>query len=246
MSGHSKWDNIKHKKGKSDAKKGKIFTKLGREIMVAVKEGGPDPAMNAKLRDVIAKAKAANLPNDNIQRSIDKAAGNIDGVNFEEMVYEGYGPGGVAFIVDAMTENKNRTAADVRHLFDKYEGNMGTTGCVGWMFDSKGVIAIEKENVTDEEELMMMAIEAGAEDFVVHEEVYEILTEVTDFSKVREALEAENIEFLSAEIQKIPQNYVKVEGELVAKTWKLIDMFEDNDDVQTVYHNAEFEDEEEE
>ena len=240
MSGHSKWDNIKHKKGKSDAKKGKIFTKLGREIMVAVKEGGPDPAMNAKLRDVIAKAKAANLPNDNIQRSIDKAAGNIDGVNYEEMVYEGYGPGGVAFIVDAMTENKNRTAADVRHLFDKYEGNMGATGCVGWMFDRKGVIVVEKDKAPDEEELMMIAIDAGAEDFLAEEEGYEIITDPNDFSVVREALEAENIELLSAEIQKVPQNYVKVEGELVAKTWKLIDMLEDNDDVQTVHHNAEF------
>lgn len=240
MSGHSKWDNIKHKKGRSDAKKGKIFTKLGREIMVAVKEGGADPTMNAKLRDVIAKAKAANLPNDNIQRSIDKAAGNIDGVNYEEMVYEGYGPGGVAFIVDAMTENKNRTAADVRHIFDKYEGNMGSTGCVGWMFDKKGVIAVEKENVADEDTLMMIALEAGAEDFVTHNEVYEISTDPVEFSKVREALETEDVEFLSAEIQKIPQTTVKVDGELVAKTWKLIDMLEDNDDVQTVHHNAEF------
>ena len=240
MSGHSKWDNIKHKKGKSDAKKGKIFTKLGREIMVAVKEGGPDPVMNAKLRDVIAKAKAANLPNDNIQRSIDKAAGNIEGVNYEEMVYEGYGPGGVAFIVDAMTENKNRTAADVRHLFDKYEGNLGATGCVGWMFDRKGVIAVEKEKFPDEEELMMIALDAGAEDFLAEEEGYEIITDPTEFSKVREALESQNVEFLSAEIQKIPQNFIKVEGELIAKTEKLIDMLEDNDDVQTVYHNAEF------
>jgi len=240
MSGHSKWDNIKHKKGRSDAKKGKIFTKLGREIMVAVKEGGDDPTMNAKLRDVIAKAKAANLPNDNIQRSIDKAAGNIDGVNYEEMVYEGYGPGGVAFIVDAMTENKNRTAADVRHIFDKYEDNMGSTGCVGWMFDKKGVIAVEKENVADEDTLMMIALEAGAEDFVAHNEVYEILTDPVEFSNVREALETEDVEFLSAEIQKIPQTTVKVDGELVAKTWKLIDMLEDNDDVQTVHHNAEF------
>ena len=241
MSGHSKWDNIKHKKGKSDAQKGKIFTKLGREIMVAVKEGGPDPAMNAKLRDVIAKAKASNLPNDNIQRSIDKAAGNIDGVNYEEMVYEGYGPGGVAFIVDAMTENKNRTAADVRHLFDKYEGNMGAAGCVGWMFDRKGVIVVEKDKAPDEDELMMIALDAGAEDFTAEEEGYEIITDPMEFSTVREALEKANIELLSAEIQKIPQNYVQVKGELVAKTWKLIDMLEDNDDVQDVYHNAEFE-----
>ncbi len=240
MSGHSKWDNIKHKKSKSDAKKGKIFTKLGREIMVAVKEGGPDPAMNAKLRDVVAKAKAANLPNDNIQRSIDKAAGNIEGVNYEEMVYEGYGPGGVAFIVDAMTENKNRTAADVRHLFDKYEGNLGATGCVGWMFDRKGIIVVEKEKFPDEEELMMIAIDAGAEDFLAEEEGYEIITDPSDFSSVREALETQNVELLSAEIQKIPQNFIKVEGELIAKTEKLIDMLEDNDDVQTVYHNAEF------
>ncbi len=241
MAGHSKWDNIKHKKGKSDAKKGKIFTKLGREIMVAVKEGGGDPDQNAKLRDVIAKAKAANLPNDNIQRSIDKAAGNIDGVNYEEMVYEGYGPAGVAFIVDAMTENKNRTAADIRHVFDKYYGNLGATGCVGWMFDTKGIIAIEKDDALDEDELMMMALDAGADDFITHNEVYEIITDPSEFSKVREALETEKIEFLSAELQKIPQNMVKVAGEDVDKTWKLIDMLEDNDDVQTVYHNAEVE-----
>lgn len=243
MSGHSKWANIKHKKARSDAKRGKIFTKIGREIMVAVKEGGDDPNLNSKLKDVIAKARAANMPNDNIQRSIDKAAGNIDGVKYEEIVYEGYGPGGVAFIVDAMTENRNRTAADVRHIFDKSGGNLGTTGCVDWMFDRKGIIAVEKENAPDEETLMMMALEAGAEDFITHDEVYEIQSDPADFSAVREALEAESVEMMSAELQKIPQNTIAVEGEMVGKIENLIDLLEDNDDVQNVYHNAEFSEE---
>lgn len=241
MSGHSKWANIKHKKERSDAKRGKIFTKLGREIMVSVKQGGGDPDTNAKLRDVIAKAKAANMPNNNIKRSINKASGNMDGVNYEEIIYEGYGPCGVAFIVDAMTENKNRTAADVRYIFDRCGGNLGATGCVGWMFERKGVIAIEKENAPDEDDLMMMALDAGADDFISHDEVYEILTYPLDFSNVREALENENLVFLSAELQKIPQNTVKVEEAMVDKIMKLIDHLEDNDDVQSIHHNAEFE-----
>ena len=241
MSGHSKWANIKHKKARSDAKRGKVFTKIGREIMVAVKEGGDDPNMNSKLKDVIAKARAANMPSDNIKRSIDKAAGNIDGVNYEEIVYEGYGPGGVAFIVDAMTENRNRTAADVRHIFDKSGGNLGTTGCVDWMFDRKGIIAVERENGPDEETLMMMALDAGAEDFITHDEVFEIQCDPNDFSAVREALEAGSIEMMSAELQKLPQNTIAVEGDMVEKIENLIDLLEDNDDVQNVYHNAEFE-----
>lgn len=239
MSGHSKWANIKHKKERSDAKKGKIFTKLGKEIMVAVKQGGGDPNNNSKLRDVIAKAKASNMPNDTIKRSISKAAGTLEGVNYEEIVYEGYGPGGVAFIVDAMTENKNRTAADVRYIFDRCGGSLGATGCVGWMFDRKGVIIVEKEGAPEEDEVMMIALDSGADDFVSHEEVYEILTDPTEFSNVREALENQGISFLSADIQKIPQNTVEVEGDMVEKTLKLIDYLEDNDDVQNIHHNAE-------
>jgi YebC/PmpR family DNA-binding regulatory protein len=239
MSGHSKWAKIKYKKERSDAKKGKIFTKLGKEIMVAVKQGGGDPENNSKLRDVIAKAKAANMPNDTIKRSISKAAGTLEGVNYEEIVYEGYGPGGVAFIVDTMTENKNRTAADVRHFFDKCGGSLGATGCVGWMFDRRGVIVVEKEGAPEEDEVMMMALDSGAEDFVAHEEVYEILTDPTDFSNVREALEKQNISFLSADIQRIPQNTVEVSGEMTEKILKLIDLLEDNDDVQNIHHNAE-------
>ena len=243
MSGHSKWANIKHKKARSDAKRGKVFTKLGREIMLAVKEGGDDPNLNTKLKDVIAKARAANMPGDNIKRSIDKAAGNIDGIQYEEIVYEGYGPGGVAFIVDAMTENRNRTAADVRHAFDKNGGNLGASGCVAWMFDRKGIIIVEKDKAPDEEELMMIAIDAGAEDFTSYDEAYEIQCDPADFSAVREALESQDIEMMSAELQKIPQNTVAVEGEMVEKIETLIDFLEDNDDVQNVYHNAEFEEE---
>ncbi|HBN84295.1 MAG TPA: YebC/PmpR family DNA-binding transcriptional regulator [Clostridiales bacterium] len=240
MSGHSKWANIKHKKGKSDAQKGKIFTKLGREILVAVKAGGPDPEGNSRLKDIIAKAKAANMPNDNITRSIKKAAGDADSTNYEEVVYEGYGPGGVAVIVNSMTDNRNRTAGDVRHLFDKHNGNLGTTNCVSFMFDKKGVIVIEKKDDIDEEELMMQAIEAGAEDFTSEDDYYEIITDPADFSSVREALEKDGYEFASAELDMIPQNYVKLENENhVASMEKLVDGLEELDDVQEVYHNWE-------
>lgn len=239
MSGHSKWSNMKLKKERTDAKRGKIFTKIGREIMVAVKQGGGDLNLNAKLRDVIAKAKAANMPNDNIKRSIDKASGNLEGVNYEEIIYEGYGPGGVAFIIDAMTENKNRTAADVRYIFDRCEGSLGATGCVGWMFDKKGILIVEKSTVPDEDDLMMMALDAGADDFIVHDEVFEIITNPLEFSSARDALEEKKITFISADIQKIPQNTVVVEGDLIAKISKLIDYLEDNDDVQSIHHNAE-------
>jgi YebC/PmpR family DNA-binding regulatory protein len=198
MSGHSKWANIKRKKEKTDAQKGKIFTKLGREILVAVRSGGPDPENNSRLKDVIAKAKAANMPNDTIMRSIKKAAGESDSASYEEVTYEGYGPGGVAVIVNAMTDNRNRTAGDVRHLFDKYNGNLGTTGCVSFMFDKKGVIVIEKKDEIDEEELMMHSIEAGAEDFNVEEEYYEITTAPGDFSSVRESFaQKQSISFWS-------------------------------------------------
>ena len=240
MSGHSKWANIKHKKGKSDAQKGKIFTKLGREILVAVKAGGPDPEGNSRLKDIIAKAKAANMPNDNITRSIKKAAGDADSTNYEEVVYEGYGPGGVAVIVNSMTDNRNRTAGDVRHLFDKHNGNLGTTNCVSFMFDKKGVIVIEKKDDIGEEELMMQAIEAGAEDFASEDDYYEITTDPADFSSVREALEKDGYEFASAELDMIPQNYVKLENENhVASMEKLADSLEELDDVQEVYHNWE-------
>jgi YebC/PmpR family DNA-binding regulatory protein len=243
MSGHSKWANIKHKKEKSDAKKGKIFTKLGREIAVIVKQGGPDPEANSKLKDVIAKAKAANMPNDNIIRSIKKAAGDADLDNFEEITYEGYGPGGVAVIVEAMTDNRNRTAGDVRHFFDKFGGNLGQTGSVSFMFNKKGVILIEKTDKTDEDTLMMEALEAGAEDFNVEDEYFEILTEPTDFTAVREALEKNEYEFMDADIQSVPTVMTKLtDAKQIEMMDKLIDNLEDLDDVQNVYHNWEQED----
>ncbi len=245
MSGHSKWSTIKHKKGKSDAARGKIFTKLGRELAVAVKEGGPSPENNNRLRDIIAKCKAANMPNDTIQRSIKKSSGDGNGAQYEEIVYEGYGAGGVAVIVECLTDNRNRSAADVRHLFDKFGNGMGVTGCVSWSFDKKGQILVDAGKYADEEEIMMTAVEAGAEDFKSEDGLYEILTAPSDFSAVREAVENKGIEFLSAEIAMLPQNPVVLEdAETEAKVVKLIDMLEDNDDVQNVYHNAELSDDE--
>ena len=240
MSGHSKFANIKHKKEKNDAAKGKIFTMLGREIAVAVKAGGPDPANNGKLRDVIAKAKSNNMPNDTIERSIKKAAGPGDGVEYENITYEGYGPNGVAIIVEVLTDNRNRAAANVRNAFTKGGGNMGTSGCVSFMFDDKGLIVVDKEEVEgmDEDELMMMAIEAGAEDFAVEDDSYEITTSPEDFSAVREALEANNIPMASAEVTKIPQTYTTLTNEEdIKKMNKLLDMLDDDDDVQNVYNN---------
>lgn len=240
MAGHSKWANIKHKKEKTDAKRGKIFTKIGREIAVAVKEGGPDPENNSKLKDVIAKAKANNMPNDNIERSIKKASGALDGVNYEEITYEGYGPSGVAVIVKTMTDNKNRTAGEMRHLFDKYGGNLGTSGCVSFMFDKKGVIIIENTGDIDEDELMMEALEAGAEDVSQEVEYFEVITMPEDFSQVREHLESKGFSFVSAEVTMVPQTYTKLESETdIQNMTKLIDLLEDNDDVQDVYHNWE-------
>lgn len=240
MSGHSKWATIKRKKGETDAQRGKLFTKIGRELTVAVKQcGGPDPQSNSRLKDAIAKAKTANMPNDNIQRCIKKAAGEQDGDNYEEIIYEGYGPAGVAVIVEAMTDNKNRTAGDVRHFFDKYGGNLGANGCVAWMFDKKGIILIEKQRNVKEEELMMMVIEAGAEDFEVDDEYYEIVTNPEDFSAVMDELDKNNIVYASAEIQMIPQNYTKLEGKDAEKMETLIEKLEDLDDVQNVYHNWE-------
>ena len=247
MSGHSKWATIRRKKGAIDAVRGKIFTKIGREIAVAVRDGGPDPQNNSRLRDAIAKAKANNTPNDNIQRSIKKAAGDTGGANYEEITYEGYGPSGVAVIVEAMTDNKNRTAGDMRHYFDKFGGNLGANGCVGWMFDKKGIMVIEKNSKVNEDDLMMEALEAGAEDVNVEDDYFEVLTLPDDFSVVREALEAKGYTFETAEISMIPQNTIKLESEEdVKKMNKLIEHMEDNDDVQNVYHNWDMPEEEDE
>ncbi len=240
MSGHSKWHNIQAKKGKTDAARGKVFTKLGREILLAVKQGGPDPAGNSKLKDVIAKCKANNMPNDTIQNAIKKASGEGSNKSYEEITYEGYGPSGVAFIVEASTDNKNRTAADVRHLFDKAGGNLGTTGCVSYMFDKKGVIVIDKSKTDmSEDDIMMLAIENGAEDVQSDEECYEIITVPADFSNVREALEKQGLEFEEAEIQMVPTTTVSLDSEGEEKVQRLIDSLEDLDDVMNVYHNWE-------
>lgn len=241
MSGHSKWHNIQAKKGKADARRGKVFTKIGKEIMVAAKNGGANPDTNAKLRDVIAKAKAANMPNDTITRAIKKAAGELGAVNYETITYEGYGPEGTAVIVEALTDNKNRTAGNVRYAFTKNGGNMGTAGCVGFMFQSKGEIIIEKTDETDEDELMMMALDAGAEDFAAEDEVFIVTTTPEDFGSVRESLEANGVEFLEAEVKMIPDTYTEIGEEAAKKFQKMLDMLEDDDDVQNVYHNAESE-----
>ncbi len=239
MSGHSKWANIKNKKEKTDSQRGKIFTKIGRELAIAVKEGGGDPNNNAKLRDVIAKAKAANMPNDNIARSIKKAAGELGNVNYEEITYEGYGPNGIAMIIEVVTDNRNRTAAEVRHLFDKSGGALGASGCVSWMFNKRGLLVVEKSLSVDEDELMLFALDAGAEDFVPLEDVYEIYTAVPDFTAVREALESAGYAFLSAELSMIPQTSVDAsDPELAEKVERMIERFEDNDDVQEIFHNA--------
>lgn len=246
MSGHSKWANIKNKKEKTDAQRGKVFTKIGREIAIAVKEGGADPANNSKLRDVIAKAKANNMPNDNITRSIKKAAGEGGSVNYEEITYEGYGPGNMAVIVEVLTDNRNRIAAEMRHIFDKSGGNLGASGCVSWMFDKKGLIVIERSALLDEDEVMMQALDAGAEDFNAIEDAFEVYTAPSDFSAVREALEAAGYTFISAEVRMIPQNTVNVDdAETVEKIERFLERLDDNDDVQEVYHNAVIPDEDE-
>jgi len=236
MSGHSKWHNIQAKKGKADAARGKIFTKLGRELLIAVKEGGADPAGNSKLRNVIAKCKAANMPNDTINNAIKKASTSNE--NYEEITYEGYGPNGVAVIVEASTDNKNRTAADVRHAFDKSGGNLGTSGCVSYMFNKKGVLVIEKATVSmSEDDLMLLAIDSGAEDFASEEEIYEITTAPEDFSNVQEELEKQGLTFLEAGVQMVPTTYVALDEKGVEKMEKLIERLEDLDDVSEVYHN---------
>ena len=239
MSGHSKFANIKHKKEKNDAARGKIFTVIGRELAVAVKEGGPDPANNSKLRDVIAKAKANNMPNDTIDRGIKKAAGDANSVNYELLTYEGYGQNGVAVIVDALTDNKNRTAANVRSAFTKGNGNVGAQGSVSFMFDKKGQIIIGKEDCEmDPDELMMMALDAGAEDFAEEEDSFEVITAPEDFSQVREALEKAGIEMLEADVTMIPQTWVELTAEEDIKRMnRLLDLLDADDDVQAVYHN---------
>lgn len=242
MSGHSKFANIKHKKEKNDAAKGKIFTKLGREIAVAVKEGGgSDPASNSRLRDAIAKAKANNMPNDNIDRSIKKAAGEGQADNYERITYEGYGPNGTAIIVEALTDNRNRTASNVRSAFTKGKGSIGTSGCVSFMFDKKGQIIVAKEECDmDADELMMQALDAGASDFSEEEDSFEIITEPDDFSEVRLALEEAGIPMVNAEVTMIPQTYVTLTSEEDIKNiTKTLDLLEDDDDVQEVYHNWE-------
>lgn len=244
MSGHSKFANIKHKKEKNDAKKGKIFTIIGREIAVAVKEGGADPENNSRLRDVIAKAKANNMPNDTIERGIKKAAGDIGNVNYEEVTYEGYGPSGTAIIVKALTDNKNRTASNVRNAFTKGSGSVGTQGCVSYMFDEKGQIIISKEEMDDNniemeaDDIMMLALDAGAEDFSEEEDSYEIITSPADFSAVREALEKGKLPMASAEVTMIPQNYVTLTDENdIRQLQRTLDLLDEDDDVQDVYHN---------
>ncbi len=238
MSGHSKWNNIKRKKGAADAQRGAVFTKLGREIQVAVKNGGADPEANSRLKDVIAKAKAANMPNDNIMRSIKKAAGSGETDNFEEITYEGYGPGGVAVLVRTLSDNRNRTAGDVRHIFDKFGGNMGTAGCVSFLFQEKGSLILEQEEYPDEEAVMMDALDAGAEDFLAEDEIYEITTSPESYQIVREALEGKGYAFLDLSLGPVPVTWTELsDPDMMEKMEKLIDRLEEHDDVQEVFHN---------
>lgn len=242
MSGHSKWANIKHRKGKMDAVRGKITTKIGREITVAVRLGGSDPTGNMKLKLALAKAKANNIPKDNIQRAIQKGLGTLEGSTYEELTYEGYGPGGAAVLVDILTDNRNRTAADIRHLFSKNGGNLGELGCVAWMFKRKGLFVVEKETGSDEEELMMLALEAGAEDFKTEDDAFEITTAPEDFDQVQEALEKNNITTSVAQISMIPDTTLELANDDAAKMLRLMDALEDHDDVQEVYVNVDFPD----
>lgn len=245
MSGHSKWHNIQATKNKADAARGKIFTKIGREIAVAVKMGGADPNNNASLRAVIAKAKQNNMPNDNITRSIKKASGELGNVNYEEITYEGYGVGGSALIVKCLTDNKNRTAGDVRHAFDKHGGSLGAVGCVGYLFDTKGVLILENKGI-DEEKLIDMCLEAEAEDVINDGDVFQIITSPSDFAKVKEALEGQGLNFISAEVTMIPQSTIDLSESQYPTFEKLLDTLEDLDDVQDVYHNVNLPDEDEE
>ena len=246
MSGHSKWATIKRKKGATDAARANVFTKIGRELAVAVRQGGPDPNNNPRLRDVIAKARAANMPNDNINRSIKKASGEDGNVNYDSIMYEGYGSGGVAVIVETLTDNKNRTAAAVRHIFDKCGGSLGTTNCVSYMFESKGVITIAKDKNDDEEEVMMLALELGADDFDGSEDEFYISTSTTAMDEIRDGLEKAGKTIISAEVNRIPSSTVDVDADTEAKIRRMLDMFDDDDDVQNVYHNANLADDDEE
>ncbi len=243
MSGHSKWANIKRKKGANDAIRGKITTKIGREITVAVQMGGADPTGNMRLKLALSKAKANNIPKDNIQRAIQKGLGAAGGANYEEFTYEGYGPGGVAVILDIMTDNRNRTAADVRHLFSKYGGNLGATGCVAWMFKQKAVFIVEREVFGDEDELLNIALEAGAEDMKAEGDVFEIVAEPGDYDAVADALAAKGIETASAEVTMVPDNTVRIEGKDAEKMMSLVDALEEHDDVQNIYANYEMDEE---
>ncbi|MCF6466486.1 YebC/PmpR family DNA-binding transcriptional regulator [Clostridium sp. Cult2] len=243
MAGHSKWNNIKNRKGKEDARRAKEFTKLGRYIMVAAKEGGADPEYNPALKAAIEKAKVANMPNDNIERAIKKGSGELGADNFEDIVYEGYGPGGIAVFVSCLTDNRNRTASEIRHAFDKYGGNLGQSGCVSFMFDRKGLLAIEKNGEIDEEELMLQVIDLGAEDFNSDEDGYEIITSPEDFNEIRDSLNESGYEFAVAELAFLPQNTTELNSEEDIKNMvKLIEILEDNDDVQEIYHNWEIPD----
>ena len=239
MSGHSKWNNIKRTKEKSDAQRGKIFTKIGREIAVVVKQGGSDPNVNSKLKDVIQKAKQNNMPNDSIERSIKKAAGELSGVNYESITYEGYGAGGSAVIVECLTDNKNRTAGDVRHAFDKHGGSLGSTGCVSYLFNRRGLIVIEKTINIDVDTLMMDALDAGADDVVEEDDVVEVYTSPNNFDMVKQNLENNNYQFLSAEVTLVADNYIELEQSKLEQFEKMMDALNDLDDVQNVYHNVE-------
>ena len=243
MSGHSKWANIKRKKGANDAIRGKITTKIGREITIAVRMGGGDPTGNMRLKLALSKAKANNIPKDNIQRAIQKGLGAAEGSNYEELTYEGYGPAGSAIMLDILTDNRNRSAADVRHIFSKYGGNLGETGCVGWMFKQKAVFIVEKETFEDEDELMSIVLDAGAEDFKAEDDVFEVTADPADYDAIEAALGEKGIETASAEITMVPDTTVKLEGKDAEKMQNLIDALEENDDVQNVYSNYEFDEE---
>lgn len=238
MSGHSKWANIKHRKGKMDAIRGKMTTKIGREITIAVRMGGSDPIGNTRLKLALQKAKANNIPKDNIQRAIQKGEGNLEGSSYEEIVYEGYGPAGVAVMATALTDNRNRTAAEVRHVFSKYGANLGETGCVGWMFKRTGLLVVEKADSINEDDLMLLVLDAGADDMKIEDEVYEIYTEPNALDEVEKVITDNGIEIASAEVALIPDNTIDLTGDDVAKMQKLLDMLEDLDDVQDVFHNA--------
>lgn len=247
MSGHSKWANIKHKKEKADAQRGQAFTKVTREVMVAARQGGPDPASNFRLRLAVEKAKSVNMPNDNIARAIKRGAGEMDGESYEELTYEGYGPGGVAVLLEIMTDNRNRTAGDIRHIFSRHGGNLGENGCVSWMFEKKGLLTIDKAEGLPkgwtEDDLMMQALDAGAEDVQSQEESYEITTAPSDFEKVKENMEKQGVKFASAEVTMLPKNTMEVSNKEAGQLMRLVDALEEHDDVQNVHTNSEISDE---